>query len=48
MSWSPAFMLHPEIVARVRATPDVNRLSRWIKLAAEAGSLADFQAGMGE
>ena len=38
----------PEIVATVTTTQDVNRLTRWIKLAAEANSLADFEAGMGE
>ena len=38
----------PEIVARVTTTQDANRLSRWIKLAAAADSLADFQAAMEE
>ena len=32
----------------LRILRNLNRLSSWIKLAAEANSLADFEAGMGE
>ena len=38
----------PEIVERVMATQDADRLSRWFELAATEASLEDFQAAMDE